>query len=185
MNKVHVIVNPHSARGQTGRRWETIRSALRLHFREFKFSFTEKPRQATEIARELLLDGFDLLIGVGGDGTLNEISSGFFHPQSGQAINKRRRGGHHPLGDGFRLHPLHEGPPRLRPVGRAHQERQRAAGSTSGKHHLRRGQQRPRDPVFRQRGRFRPGSGGDPQHLRASNPRTAAPSPTTAACWPR
>jgi diacylglycerol kinase (ATP) len=100
MNKVHVIVNPYSARGQTGRSWETIRSALRLHFREFKFSFTEKPRQATEIARELLLDGFDLLIGVGGDGTLNEISSGFFHPQSGQAINNDAAVGIIPSGTG-------------------------------------------------------------------------------------
>lgn len=100
MNKVHVIVNPHSAHGQTGRRWEAIRSALRPHFREFKFIFTEKPRQATEIARELLMDGFDLLIGVGGDGTLNEISSGFFHPQSGQAINGDAAVGIIPSGTG-------------------------------------------------------------------------------------
>jgi len=100
MNKVHVIVNPNSARGQTGRRWETIRSALRLHFREFKFSFTEKPRQATDLARELLLDGFDLLIGVGGDGTLNEISSGFFQPQSDRAINSDAAVGIIPSGTG-------------------------------------------------------------------------------------
>jgi len=70
MNKVHVIVNPFSARGRTLRRWDAIREAIRAHFREFKFSFTEKPLQATEMARELLNDGFDLLIGVGGDGTL-------------------------------------------------------------------------------------------------------------------
>jgi YegS/Rv2252/BmrU family lipid kinase len=100
MNKVHVIVNPFSARGQTGKRWETIRLALRAHFREFKFSFTEKPRQATEIARELLRDGFDLLIGVGGDGTLNEISSGFLHPHSGQAINNDAAVGIIPSGTG-------------------------------------------------------------------------------------
>ncbi len=87
MNKVHVIVNPSSAHGRTLRRWGTIRDAIRAHFREFKYSFTEKPLQATEMARELLHDGCDLLIGVGGDGTLNEISNGFFHARSGQAIN--------------------------------------------------------------------------------------------------
>ena len=87
MNKVHVIVNPSSARGSTLRHWGTIRAAIQAHFREFKFSFTEKPMQATAMARELLADGFDLLIGVGGDGTLNEISNGFFHPRSGKAIN--------------------------------------------------------------------------------------------------
>jgi diacylglycerol kinase (ATP) len=100
MNKVHVIVNPSSACGQTGKRWETIKEALRCHFREFKYVFTQKPFQATEIARELLLDGFDLLIGVGGDGTLNEISNGFFSQKTGQAINRDAAVGIIPSGTG-------------------------------------------------------------------------------------
>lgn len=100
MNKVHVIVNPSSARGQTGRRWEAIKAAIRSHFREFKYVFTEKPRQATEIARDLLRDGFDLLIGVGGDGTLNEISCGYFHAASGKAINGEAAVGIIPSGTG-------------------------------------------------------------------------------------
>jgi diacylglycerol kinase (ATP) len=100
MNRVHVIVNPSSAHGRTGKRWETIKEAIRSHFREFKYIFTEKPFQATEIARELLGDGFDLLIGVGGDGTLNEISSGFFNVQSGLAINRDAAVGIIPSGTG-------------------------------------------------------------------------------------
>ena len=100
MNKVHVIVNPSSARGRTGKHWETIKAAIRSHFREFRYVFTEKPRQATEIARDLLRDGFDLLIGVGGDGTLNEISSGYFHSSSGQAINSEAAVGIIPSGTG-------------------------------------------------------------------------------------
>jgi len=100
MNKVHVIVNPFSARGQTEKRWETIKLAIRSHFREFKYIFTEEPRQATEIARELLKQGFDLLIGVGGDGTLNEISSGFFSAQSGRVINDDAAVGIIPSGTG-------------------------------------------------------------------------------------
>lgn len=100
MNKVHVIVNPFSARGQTERRWETIKEAIRSHFREFKYIFTEKPRQATEIARELLKQGYDLLIGVGGDGTLNEISSGFFSAQSDRVINDDAAVGIIPSGTG-------------------------------------------------------------------------------------
>ncbi|MBU4267759.1 MAG: diacylglycerol kinase family lipid kinase [Acidobacteria bacterium] len=100
MNKVHVIVNPFSARGQTEKRWETIKHAIRSHFREFKYIFTEKPRQATEIARELLKQGFDLLIGVGGDGTLNEISNGFFNAQSDRVINDDAAVGIIPSGTG-------------------------------------------------------------------------------------
>jgi len=100
MNKVHVIVNPFSARGQTERKWETIKIAIKTHFREFKYIFTEKPRQATEIARGLIKDGFDLIIGVGGDGTLNEISSGFFSDFSGKVINQDAALGIIPSGTG-------------------------------------------------------------------------------------
>lgn len=78
MEKVFVIVNPASRNGHTGMIWQGIREALAGCFHEFKFVFTEKPFQATSIARELLKDGFDLIIGVGGDGTLNEIANGFF-----------------------------------------------------------------------------------------------------------
>ncbi|MEI6613271.1 MAG: diacylglycerol kinase family protein [Chrysiogenales bacterium] len=100
MDKVHVIVNPFSARGQTEKKWEMIRLAIKAHFREFKYVFTEKPRQATEIARGLIKDGFDLIIGVGGDGTLNEISSGFFSDYSGKAINQDAALGVIPSGTG-------------------------------------------------------------------------------------
>jgi YegS/Rv2252/BmrU family lipid kinase len=100
MDKVHVIVNPYSARGQTERRWETIRLAIKEHFREFKYVFTEKPLQATAIARELIKDGFDLIIGVGGDGTLNEISNGYFCDFSGKAINRDAALGIIPSGTG-------------------------------------------------------------------------------------
>lgn len=100
MNKVHVIVNPFSARGKTGERWDTIRDIVHYYFKEFKYIFTEKPRQATEIARELLKDGYDLIIGVGGDGTLNEITNGFFKRNSRQSINEEASLGIIPSGTG-------------------------------------------------------------------------------------
>ncbi|MBN2399337.1 MAG: diacylglycerol kinase family lipid kinase [Candidatus Aminicenantes bacterium] len=100
MDKVHIIVNPFSAHGQTKRNWETIRLAIKMHFREFKYVFTEKPLQATEIARGLIRDGFDLIIGVGGDGTMNEISNGFFSDYSGKAINQDAALGIIPSGTG-------------------------------------------------------------------------------------
>lgn len=88
MDKVHVIVNPYSARGKTEMRWQDIKEVIRYYFQEFKYIFTEKPKQATEIAREVLKEGFDLVIGVGGDGTLNEITNGFFKDATGEAVNK-------------------------------------------------------------------------------------------------
>jgi len=99
-DKVHVIVNPFSARGKTGQRWNTIREIVKSYFKEFKYIFTEKPRQATQIARELLKDGFDLIIGVGGDGTLNEITNGFFKQNSASTINENASLGVIPSGTG-------------------------------------------------------------------------------------
>jgi len=100
MNKVHVIVNPLSARGKTEQRWHSIKEVIRHHFKEYKYVFTEKPRQATEIAKELLEDGFDLIIGVGGDGTLNEITNGFFCHDTHKAINEDASIGIIPSGTG-------------------------------------------------------------------------------------
>ncbi len=100
MDKVHVIVNPLSARGKTGERWVTIKEIIRHYFKEYKYIFTEKPMQATEIARSLLKDGFDLIIGVGGDGTLNEITNGYFHEDSPQAVNHEASLGIIPSGTG-------------------------------------------------------------------------------------
>jgi diacylglycerol kinase (ATP) len=102
MNKVHVIVNPFSARGKTEKKWQIIKEAIKYYYHEFKYIFTEKPKQATEIARTLLKDGFDLIIGVGGDGTLNEIANGFFHPDepTPRTINEEASLGIIPSGTG-------------------------------------------------------------------------------------
>ncbi|HDP95377.1 MAG TPA: diacylglycerol kinase family lipid kinase [Candidatus Aminicenantes bacterium] len=98
--RVHLVVNPFSARGRTAERWKTIREAVRQYYREFKYVFTERPLQATEIVRELLRDGFDLIIGVGGDGTLNEIANGFFAENQHCAINGDASLGMIPSGTG-------------------------------------------------------------------------------------
>ena len=76
--KTQVIVNPASNRGRTRKRWGEIRDALRGFFKEFRYEFTEKPFQATELTREAIRSGTELVIGVGGDGTMNEIANGFY-----------------------------------------------------------------------------------------------------------
>jgi len=76
--KTQVIVNPESAKGATRKRWSQIRDGLHHFLHEFKFEFTERPSQATEITRSSIKDGNELIIGVGGDGTLNEIANGFY-----------------------------------------------------------------------------------------------------------
>ncbi len=100
MEKVHVIVNPYSAKGKTEYRWESIKSVIKHYFSEFKYVFTEKPNQATEITREVLSDGFNLIIGIGGDGTLNEITNGFFSGKDKKVVNSEASLGIIPSGTG-------------------------------------------------------------------------------------
>ena len=75
--KTGVIANPRSAGGRTGKRWERLRRALESRLGDVEIRFTERAGHATQLARDLLLCGCDRIIGVGGDGTFNEIANGF------------------------------------------------------------------------------------------------------------
>jgi diacylglycerol kinase (ATP) len=100
-HKTQVIINPESNQGRTRRRWSVIKEAIRGHFLEFKYDFTEKPLQAIEISREAIRSGHDLIIGVGGDGTMNEIANGFFDDR--KIINPESTLGIVPSGTGCDL----------------------------------------------------------------------------------
>jgi diacylglycerol kinase (ATP) len=99
--KTRVIVNPESNRGRTRKRWSEIREGLRHFIREFKYEFTEKPLDATDLAREAIKEGTELVIGVGGDGTMNEIANGFYEDR--QIINPEATLGLVPAGTGCDL----------------------------------------------------------------------------------
>jgi len=73
-----IIINPESDKGRTGKRWKHIKEALRSIFQEYRYEFTEKPCHATEISRSAIMDGAELIVCIGGDGTMNEIANGFF-----------------------------------------------------------------------------------------------------------
>lgn len=76
--KTQVIINPESNQGRTRKRWAEIRSSIRESIKEFKYEFTQKPLQAIELTRSAIREGTELVIGVGGDGTMNEIANGFY-----------------------------------------------------------------------------------------------------------
>jgi YegS/Rv2252/BmrU family lipid kinase len=99
--KTQVIVNPESAKGMTRRRWGHIREGLRHFISDFRYEFTEKPLHAIEIARSAIRDGTELVIGVGGDGTMNEIANGFY--DGATLINPGARLGILPSGTGCDL----------------------------------------------------------------------------------
>lgn len=96
--KTQVIINPESNHGRTKKRWSHIKEALRHFIKEFKYEFTEEPLQASEISRTAIKDGTELIVGVGGDGTMNEIANGFFENE--RPINPETSLGIVPSGTG-------------------------------------------------------------------------------------
>jgi YegS/Rv2252/BmrU family lipid kinase len=99
--KTQVIVNPESNQGKTRKRWKQIKEALMAFLSEFKCEFTEKPSQATEISRHAIKEGTELIVGVGGDGTINEIANGFY--ENLKIINPETKLGILPSGTGCDL----------------------------------------------------------------------------------
>lgn len=96
--KTQVIVNPESNKGKTGKRWKYIQEVLKSFLKEFKYEFTEKPFQAIEISRAAIKEGTELVVGVGGDGTMNEIANGFY--ENREIINSETSLGIVPSGTG-------------------------------------------------------------------------------------
>lgn len=80
--RTQVIVNPESNKGKTRKHWRQIREGLKSFLKEFRYEFTEKPLQAIEISRTALKEGTELIVGVGGDGTINEIANGFYEDKT-------------------------------------------------------------------------------------------------------
>lgn len=80
--RVYAIINPRAGGGKTGRNLRSIIEALSKHYKEFRYFLTERPLHATELTRKAIDEGAELIICVGGDGTLNEVVNGFFDGKS-------------------------------------------------------------------------------------------------------
>ena len=73
-----MIVNPASDGGRTGRRWPEIARRAAAHGLDVEPRLTEAPGHASELTRQALRDGAELIVAVGGDGTLSETVNGFY-----------------------------------------------------------------------------------------------------------
>lgn len=77
--KVHVIINPASAGGKTGKMQRQILNTLERKIgKKYSLFVTRKPLDATFSAKKAIREGSELIIAVGGDGTIQETVNGFF-----------------------------------------------------------------------------------------------------------
>jgi YegS/Rv2252/BmrU family lipid kinase len=71
------IVNPAAGHGRGGGRWESVRRRAAALWPEHEVRLTEGPGHGRELARAAILAGTELVIAVGGDGTLGEAVDGY------------------------------------------------------------------------------------------------------------
>jgi len=73
-----VIVNPAAGAGKTGRDWPRIKRIFEGRGLRFEHDVTEAPGHAVELARSAVEKGYEMVVSVGGDGTIHEIANGLY-----------------------------------------------------------------------------------------------------------
>ncbi len=69
-------MNPAAGGGRTSRLWARAKDRFARPGFHFDFAETTRRGEATELARRAALDGWPLVVAVGGDGTVNEVANG-------------------------------------------------------------------------------------------------------------
>lgn len=88
------VINPRAANGRAAASWPRIVEQIGL----VEALFTRHPHHAATLASQLLDEGFDRILAVGGDGTISETMNGFF--REGRPINPEAELGILPMGTG-------------------------------------------------------------------------------------
>jgi len=74
--KICFIVNPISGVGKNKKIKPTIKKHLDRKRFDYKIFYTERPKHAIELAEKAIEKKFEIVVAVGGDGTINEVAQG-------------------------------------------------------------------------------------------------------------
>jgi len=80
---MRIIVNPAAAVGRVGREWGRVAPILEELGVKAEVVFTERPWHAISLAEQAVRDGHELVVAVGGDGTVCQAASGLFRSGGG------------------------------------------------------------------------------------------------------
>jgi diacylglycerol kinase (ATP) len=85
-SKLHIVVNPTAGSGKAKKIAFEVEQKVKSAFgSEVAMTFTKEKNHATTITRQAIIKGTELIIAAGGDGTINEVTNGFFN--EGISIN--------------------------------------------------------------------------------------------------
>ncbi|HVO75027.1 MAG TPA: YegS/Rv2252/BmrU family lipid kinase [Ignavibacteriaceae bacterium] len=82
----YIIFNSFSAGGKTSKQMKSILGCIKSNWDNFRFFITQDSLHAESVVRFSIKDGVELIIAVGGDGTIQSAANGFF--ENGNLINK-------------------------------------------------------------------------------------------------
>jgi diacylglycerol kinase (ATP) len=86
------IVNPTAGGGLALRRWRKTEPELRERWPQLRIEHTEGQGHATHLARAALEQGASVVIAVGGDGTANEVLTGFMDDEGNSRFPRAELG---------------------------------------------------------------------------------------------
>jgi diacylglycerol kinase (ATP) len=79
-NKLILILNPNSQGGAAGKNWDDTYATVKEFLpKQHRIIFTKKANDGTNITRKLSEQGYNNIVAVGGDVTINEVANGFFN----------------------------------------------------------------------------------------------------------
>ncbi len=96
--KTLIVANPQSANASLGRKWPRLREIIQRSFGPFDYRFTERQGDAPRLARLAIEEGYEMVVAMGGDGTISEVADGFF--ADGNPVNPEAVLGVLPFGTG-------------------------------------------------------------------------------------
>lgn len=86
MQRLLFIINPISGTSRKGKIIKAIERRIDAQRFSVEFRYTEYAGHAVEIARQAAEDGVDIVVAVGGDGTVNEVARSLVHTNTALAI---------------------------------------------------------------------------------------------------
>ena len=78
LSYARLIVNPIAGAGRTAKKWPQIMNLLKSIGLRFEYDLTEAHGHAIELAKLAAKKGYELVVSVGGDGTINEVVNGLY-----------------------------------------------------------------------------------------------------------
>ena len=84
--KILFIINPISGIGKQTKVESVILQKLDFTIFEYSIKYTEYPHHAAIIAKEAAANGVDIVVAVGGDGSINDVATGILNSNTTMAV---------------------------------------------------------------------------------------------------